>query len=171
MTRNSEWQTVRLEDLILQARYGLSLRGAISGAVPMLRMNCQSSGRVVFRDLQYVDLNPDRFDAYRLEPGDLLFNRTNSYDLVGRTAIFRADHPAVFASYLIRLRLNRKRVDPEFLNLQMNWPRTQRTLKAFASRGVSQSNISASKLKGLVLRLPPMEVQRAIAAMLLRIQE
>lgn len=134
-------------------------------------MNCQQRGRVVFQNLQYVDIDKKTFDNFRLEDDDLLFNRTNSYELVGRTALFRGNKPAVFASYLIRLRVDRSKVDPIFLNFLLNWSSTQNELKALASRGVSQSNISASKLKDLTVLLPPLEEQRVIGALLWKIQD
>jgi type I restriction enzyme S subunit len=134
-------------------------------------MNCQDRGRVSFRDLQYVNLDPKTLVGYRLVDGDLLFNRTNSYELVGRTALFRGEREAVFASYLVRLKVDRRQVDPDFLTYYLNWSATQRRLKGFASRGVSQSNISASKLRDLDVRLPPMPEQRAIGAVLSKIQE
>lgn len=171
MNATSPWPTAFLGDLVVQAKYGLSLRGSTTGETPILRMNCQDRGRVVFRDIQYVSIDAKTLANYRLEEGDLLFNRTNSYELVGRTALFSGQLAAVFASYLIRLKVDRRRVDPEFLNFYLNWAPIQRQLKQFASRGVSQSNISASKLRDLEVVVPSVAQQRAIAAILAKIQE
>ena len=171
MTVASTWSTFPLGKLLTLAQYGLSVRGGRLGPTPILRMNCQDRGRVVFRDLQYVNLDPKTLADYRLEDGDLLFNRTNSYELVGRTALFRGEREAVFASYLVRLKVDKQQIDPDFLTYYLNWSATQRRLKGFASRGVSQSNISASKLRGLDVRLPPIPEQRAIGAMLSKIQD
>lgn len=164
------WEVGPLGDLLVLSQYGLSIRGERTGAVPILRMNCQQDGRVVFRNLQFVDLEPRVLDGYRLHDGDLLFNRTNSYELVGRTALFEGEREAVFASYLVRLRVDCTRVHPAFLNLFLNLPPTQERLKGLATRGVSQSNISASKLKTLSVVLPPLDEQRRIAEVLGAVQ-
>jgi type I restriction enzyme S subunit len=166
----AHWEVVPLGDLLVLSQYGLSIRGERSGAVPILRMNCQQDGRVVFRNLQFVDLEARVLDGYRLHDGDLLFNRTNSYELVGRTALFEGEREAVFASYLVRLRADRSRVHPAFLSLFLNLPVTQERLKGLATRGVSQSNISASKLKTLSVVLPPLDEQRQIAETLGAVQ-
>ena len=129
-------------------------------------MNCQQDGEVIFRDLQLVDVDGRLLESFRLTEGDILFNRTNSFELVGRTAIFRGAVPAVFASYLVRLRADHNSLNPEFLNYFMNLPSTQLALKAYATRGVSQSNISASKLKQLPVPVPPLSEQAEIVAIL-----
>jgi len=110
-----------------------------------------------------VDLNAQEFVKFQLRKGDVLFNRTNSIDLVGKTALFDLDGDYVFSSYLIRLEVAKNRLMSEFLNFYMNWDKTQQRLKGLASRGVSQSNISATKLKGLSIALPPPSEQREIA--------
>ncbi len=161
-----DWEVVPLGDLLVLSQYGLSTRGERSGAVPILRMNCQQDGRVLFRNLQYVDLESRVLADYRLHDGDLLFNRTNSHELVGRTALFEGEREAVFASYLVRLRVDRTRVHPAFLNFFLNLPATQERLRGLATRGVSQSNISASKLKTLLVVQPPLDEQARIAALL-----
>lgn len=165
------WERVPLGSLLHVAQYGLSVRGQRSGTVPILRMNCQHDGEVVFRDLQFVDhLDAETLERYRLAEGDLLFNRTNSFELVGRTALFSGDRAAVFASYLVRLRADRTRIDPRFLNFFLGLKSTQERLKGFATRGVSQSNISASKLKNLLIPVPPLAEQHGIASTISAIQ-
>ena len=101
-----------------------------------------------------------------MRPGDLLFNRTNSIDLVGRMAIIEDARPAVFASYLVRLVVDADRCDPKFLNYFMNWPRTQGEIKKLASRAVGQANINATKLRTVLFPLPATDEQRSIVAVL-----
>jgi type I restriction enzyme S subunit len=160
------WSVVPLGQCLTAAQYGLSVRGEETGRYPILRMNCQVNGQVVFRNLQFVDLDDKTFAAFRVNDGDLLFNRTNSYELVGRTAVFRHTRDAVFASYLIRLTLDPRKFQPEFLNYYINQPHVQAALKALASRGVSQANISASKLKEFRVPKPHLAEQHDIAALL-----
>ncbi|MCK4581421.1 MAG: restriction endonuclease subunit S, partial [Dehalococcoidia bacterium] len=141
------WEVKKIDEILGESLYGLSMRGQISGSYPILRMNCQIDGAVVFDNLQYVDLDPKTYEKFRLVDGDLLFNRTNSHDLVGRMAIFHATREVVFASYLIRLRFDRQSANPDFVNYYFNMNATQTRVRTLASRGVSQSNINASKLK------------------------
>ncbi len=161
------WGVVQIGDVSLNTQYGLSVRGQPSGAYPILRMNCQEDGVVHYRNLQFVDLDDATFENFRLRPGDLLFNRTNSIDLVGRMAIVDDARPAVFASYLVRLTVDEARCDPRFVNYFMNWPQTQSEIKKLASRAVGQANINASKLRTVLFPLPPtLDEQREIVVVL-----
>jgi type I restriction enzyme S subunit len=160
------WEVVPLGRHAMAAQYGLSIRGNESGRLPILRMNCQVDGRVEFRDLQFVDVDDDTLSAFRLNDGDLLFNRTNSHELVGRMAIFRSQREVVFASYLIRLSLDQNELVPEFVNYYFNQSTVQADLKRLASRGVSQSNINASKLREYPIPKAPPEEQREISHVL-----
>jgi type I restriction enzyme, S subunit len=156
------WTVEPLGAHLLLAQYGLSVRGDEHGAIPMLRMTNQVDGRIVPNDLQYVTVNQADRLKFRVEPGDILFNRTNSFELVGRTAIFELDGEFVFASYLIRMRTQQHTLRPEFLNHYFNWGAVQARLKSIASRAVSQSNISASRLRGFVVPLPAVQEQDEI---------
>lgn len=161
------WGVVTIDDVAVQTQYGLSIRGKAHGQFPILRMNCQDDGRVVFRDLQFVDLDDNTLAAFRLQAGDLLFNRTNSIDHVGRTAIFEGTKEAVFASYLIRLSVDRARCLPHYLNYYMNRPEVQTDIKRLASRAVGQANINATKLRTVAFPLPPsVDEQREIITVL-----
>ncbi len=160
----SEWKTVTIGSLAETTQYGLSLRGEQEGAYPILRMNALIDGRISLQNLQFVDLDPRTLANFRLAPGDLLFNRTNSYELVGRTAVFdHSDVDAVFASYLVRLRIDRTQADPRFLNFLLNWDVTQGELKSLATRAVGQANISAGKLSDFSVHLPSLSEQTKIA--------
>jgi type I restriction enzyme S subunit len=162
----AHWEVVPLGQDLLMAQYGLSIRGQERGGVPILRMNCQVDGQVVFEDLQFVDLDEKTLTAFRVNDGDLLFNRTNSHELVGRMAIYQSEREAVFASYLIRLSLDKRHLLPEFVNYYFNRPIVQADLKRLASRGVSQSNINATKLRTYPVPKPPPEEQQEIASVL-----
>ena len=156
------WELCPIGEFAHQMQYGLSIRGAESGTHPILRMNCQDDGKVIFRDLQYVDIDDETAHTYRVNRNDLLFNRTNSYDLVGRTAIVEQTTDAVFASYLVRVAVDESRVQPRFLNFFLNWDVAQSELKKLASRGVSQANISAGKLKRFPVPVPSLNEQNEI---------
>ena len=160
------WEMVRLGEAIRMTQYGISLRGNQQGQYPILRMSNLIDGRVNTSDLQYVDLDEDGFNKFRLNDGDILFNRTNSFELVGKTSLFCACDDFVFASYLIRVVPDTTSLMPEYLNYCLNWDTSQIRLKTLASRGVSQSNINATKLKGFSIPLPPLSTQQKIASFL-----
>jgi type I restriction enzyme, S subunit len=157
-----EWEVVRLGDVITKTQYGLNTRGELEGAYPILRMNNLFDGRISTDNLKYVNIDNAIYDNYRLNWGDVLFNRTNSLELVGKTALFDLAGDYVFASYLIRVIKNKNNLYPEFLNFYMNWEKTQNRLRGLATRGVSQSNISATKLRSLVIPLPENTIQMFI---------
>ena len=160
------WRVGRLGEVVSQTQYGLSLRGNHIGHYPILRMNSLVNGRIDTNDLQYVDLDYKTFEKFKLNRGDVLFNRTNSADLVGKTALFDTDGDFIFASYLIRMNIDTNQAIPYFLNDYMNWDTCQQRLKMLASRGVSQSNINATKLSNFFVPIPPMSEQHEISDIL-----
>lgn len=168
----AHWKVLSLGDILVKIQYGLSMKGhKDSNGYPMLRMNNIVDGRIILNDLQYVKIDYKTLIKFKLEKGDLLFNRTNSPDLVGKTAIFDIDGTYVFASYLIRLRVNSRMANPYFINYYLNWDKTQIRIKKLASRGVSQANVSATKLKTLKIALPPLDEQEQIVNILRTIDE
>ena len=160
------WELRPIGEFAHQLQYGLSVRGEPSGRYPILRMNCQQDGKVLLRDLQFVNVDDETAKTYRVKPGDILFNRTNSYELVGRTAIVEIETDAVFASYLVRVSIDNKRLDPRFLNHFLNWDSAQAELKKLASRGVSQANISAGKLREFGIPVTGLDEQGEIVTIL-----
>ena len=102
---------------------------------------------VVASDLKYADMSADVASNYTLEHGDILFNRTNSAALVGKVGIYQLDGCYLFASYLVRIKTDNSVLLPEFLNFYLNSDLGQAAVRAFATPGVSQSNISAGSLK------------------------
>lgn len=156
------WDVVPLGEVLHLAQYGLSVKGDSNGRYPILRMTNQVSGKISPHDLKWIEVGEDEFKKFRVEHGDILFNRTNSFDLVGRTAVFDIEGDYAFASYLIRLRTDDRRLNPFFLNHYFNCASTQLRLKTIATRAVSQSNISATRLKGFPVPIPLPEEQAEI---------
>lgn len=161
-----EWDVIAIGDISLQTQYGINSRGMEFGSYPVLRMNNLVDGKVDTTNLKYVDLDEVDFNKYHLEKGDILFNRTNSIDLVGKTSIFEILGDYVFASYLLKVIVDKKKLLPEFLNYLMNWEKAQSRLRMMATRGVSQSNISASKLREFRFQQPPLDNQNNIVKLL-----
>ncbi|MCZ4258844.1 restriction endonuclease subunit S [Sulfitobacter sp. G21635-S1] len=153
-------QPERLEKHSLDVRYGSSAKSSKTGEIPVLRMGNIQSMELTWTNLVYSD-RPDEIEKYRLEPGDVLFNRTNSPELVGKTAIYRGEQPAIYAGYLIRVKCAETLL-PEYLNYALNSSVGRAYCWRVKSDSVSQSNINAQKLKAFEFLVPPIDEQQQI---------
>ena len=156
----ADWPEVQLGDHAKEFNYGTSAKSQRVGEIPVLRMGNIQAGEIDWGDLVYTS-DLEEIAKYMLDPGDVLFNRTNSPELVGKTAIYRGEQPAIYAGYLIRVRCSAS-LDPEFLNLSLNSPQGRDYCWSVKSDGVSQSNINAKKLAAYPFELPPIEEQQEI---------
>jgi type I restriction enzyme S subunit len=160
------WKLVRLGDILTRVQYGTSDAVHVKGGIPVLRMMNIENRRITNNDLKYSKLSMKELDSIKLYPGDILFNRTNSMEWVGKTGLFDLEGDYVFASYLLRLNVNIDLVTPEFVNRYLNLPMVQYRLKAFATPGVSQANINPTSLKALPFLLPPLDKVKMADAIL-----
>lgn len=164
------WEVVSLKSVVAEFQYGLSVPMDGSGDIPILRMGNIQAGDVLLSGLKYVSLPPEIVASYRVKTGDMLFNRTNSQELVGKVGIYRSDKPAVFASYLIRLKHDPKQLDNYFLGQLLDSYSLQCRIKRFATPGVQQVNVNAKNLGKALIPLPSgacgLQEQREIAAIL-----
>jgi len=161
------WDVVALNEVVREFQYGLSVAMQSKGSLPILRMGNIQRGHVTFDDLKYVTLPAAVTDRYLLRRGDVLFNRTNSQEHVGKIGVYRDDRAAVFASYLIRLHSDAAVVDPYFLGQVLHSYPAQCRIKRYATPGVQQVNINATNLGRVLIPLPVrdsgLDEQRAIA--------
>ena len=145
--------------------YGTSAKSAQTGDVPVLRMGNIRDTRFDWSDLAYTS-DLDEIKKYRLHDGDVLFNRTNSPELVGKTAIYRGARPAIFAGYLIRINHMRSVVESQYLNLFLNSPVARHYGNSVKTDGVNQSNINGAKLLNYPFPFCSIEEQRKIVSIL-----
>lgn len=148
-----DWEVVELLEVVPKAEYGISESLDEIGEIPVLRMNNLIDGEISVENLKYSN----GFEAKRilLKPNDILFNRTNSIDHVGKTAIWRGQVEIMsFASYLVRLTPNLSRLLPEFLNYWLNYEKTQTAIRLYASIAVHQVNINPTNLRKTPIALP-----------------
>nr|WP_194946123.1 restriction endonuclease subunit S [Mycolicibacterium malmesburyense]CRL76799.1 restriction endonuclease S subunits-like protein [Mycolicibacterium malmesburyense] len=129
--------------------------------VPVLRMGNIQDGRLALDDLKYCATDRE-IERLILQDGDLLFNRTNSPELVGKAAVFHETESMTFASYLIRARFPLDVADPDFVNYWLNSAWGRAWARHVKTDGVSQSNINGTKLGAMPLPLPPIAEQREI---------
>lgn len=126
--------------------YGTAAKSADTGAVPVIRMGNLQRGRIDWDNLAFTS-DPDEIDQYSLRPGDVLFNRTNSPELVGKTSIYKGERSAVFAGYLVRVNQIEEIASGPYLTYFLNSPIASEHGKTVKTDGVNQSNINASKLQ------------------------
>lgn len=154
------WRVAMIGDVIESATYGTSKKAGPEGEFPVLRMgNITYEGDLDIGDLKYVDLTEKERPKHLVQAGDVLFNRTNSAELVGKTCVYRLADPMAYAGYLIRLRTSAD-LDPEYLGAFMNLPPTKRTLQSMCKSIVGMANINATEVQRIKLPLPPPEMQR-----------
>jgi len=157
----TDWGLVTIGDVTEMVQYGTSDSLSEEGEYPVFRMNNIENGYMIPSPLKYGEFDDETVEKYELKKGDILFNRTNSPELVGKTGIFELVGTYLFASYLIRLRTN-DLIDPYYLTYYMNTAECQGRLKAFVTKGVSQANINATNLQKIKVPLPPKDEQEQI---------
>lgn len=152
-----------IQDVLVDASYGSSAKAGEVGAFPILRMgNITYDGRLDLKDLKYIDLPTDEVEKYTVKMGDILFNRTNSADLVGKTAVFNQHQPFAFAGYLVRARVNSRAV-PEYVAGYLNSRHGKAVLRNKAKSIVGMANINAKEMQSIPILIPPIKLQRDFA--------
>lgn len=153
------WGVCRISDLLESANYGTSGKAGSIGQYPILRMgNVTVDGRIDTSDLKYIDLSERDVPKYMVRKGDLLFNRTNSVDLVGKTAVFDLEDDYAFAGYLVRARTNGK-ATPEYISAYLNSPYGKGLLRGMAKSIVGMANINAKEMQNISIPAPPKALQ------------
>ncbi len=158
------WTWATVDQLSVGVQYGTSAKARPDVAgVPVLRMGNIVAGRLELSDLKYLPPDHSEFPGLFLRDGDLLFNRTNSPELVGKAAV--AQHiprECSFASYLIRVRFVDE-IQPELVGYFLNSGYGRRWVREAANQQVGQANVNGSKLRALTIPLPPRDVQQRVS--------
>ncbi len=143
-TKNIEWIT--LGEVCDNVEYGTSSKSDKEGQVPVLRMGNIQNGKFDWQDLVFTS-DKEEIKKYKLHKDDVLFNRTNSPEWVGKTAIYKGERPAIFAGYLIRVNYKKDLIDGDYLNYYLNSHTAKKWGNKVKSFGVNQANINGTKLK------------------------
>ncbi|KRD40621.1 hypothetical protein ASE27_19500 [Oerskovia sp. Root918] len=159
----SRWPMGTIGDMAESVQYGTSAKAGDHGKWPILRMgNVTDSGRLDLADLKYIEFEPGDVPKYTVRRGDLLFNRTNSKEKVGKTAVVDTDEPLALAGYLVRVRLKPEH-RPEFVSAYMTSTHGIAVRRRLAKVAVNQANINATEMRGINIAHPPMELQEEFA--------
>jgi type I restriction enzyme S subunit len=167
-----KWDVGVIGDLLLSANYGTSKKAdSEHGAFPILRMNnITYAGEWDFSSLKYIDLVEKELPKHLVHKGQVLFNRTNSKELVGKTAVFRQETPMAFAGYLVRGIPNHL-ADPEYIAAFMNTPQMKTFLRNKCKSIVGMANINAREFQAIPIPKPPINVQHRFSAIVASVEQ
>jgi type I restriction enzyme S subunit len=169
--QGEHWCDYRLSDLVNEIRYGTSEKAHVEpSGTPILRMGNIQNGRLDLTDLKYLHLGDRDGEKLLLRPGDVLVNRTNSAELVGKCAVFEEEGKCTFASYLIRLRFDLTKAVPQFVAAYINSPIGRAYMFSERKQMTGQANVNSKTLKAMPISLPPVEEQNRIVAYLDELQ-
>ncbi len=154
------WEIVTIRDVVTDVRYGSSRPAVDGGKYPYLRMNnITYDGELDLSDIKHIDIPDVELDKCTVRHGDVLFNRTNSKELVGKTCVYDRDEMMVLAGFVIRVRVN-DCILPEFLSAFLNTDFSKQMLLGMCKTAIGQANINAQELQNIRLYLPPVDLQQ-----------
>jgi type I restriction enzyme S subunit len=160
---SKKFDTGKIRDVVTEVKYGTSKPAEDNGRYPYLRMNnITIDGYMDFSNLKYINLEVNEIEKYIVKKGDILFNRTNSKELVGKTGVFNESSEMAIAGYLIRIRTNEK-ANPWFIWGYLNSLHGKKTLFSMCKSIVGMANINAQELQEIKILIPPMELQTKFA--------
>ncbi|MBQ9183358.1 MAG: restriction endonuclease subunit S [Neisseriaceae bacterium] len=165
--RNPNLEYKNIGNCLLNSQYGISINmNEDKIGVPIYRMNEIENMICKSEVSKYAEITNEEFNTFKLNDGDVLFNRTNSYEFVGRTGIFyKQDKDFVFASYLVRLVVDKKIILPEYLTVFLNTKIGQNEIKRRARQSINQTNVNPEEVKQIKIPLFPLSFQQEIEEM------
>lgn len=164
------WDVGCIGDMLESVKYGSSDKATLEGEIPILRMNNLTySGEMNLTDLKYIT-KVQADEKYLVKEGDILFNRTNSKELVGKTAVYVGPEPMAYAGYLVRGR-TKVSFAPEYISAFLNSPWGKEKLQSMCKSIVGMANINAKEFQSIVLPIPPEKEQMHFKTRVLAIRE
>lgn len=158
-----------IRDVVQEVKYGTSKAAETEGAYSYLRMsNISFEGYMDYTNLKYINIHDKDKEKYIVKKGDLIFNRTNSKELVGKTGIFDSDEEMVIAGYLIRVRTN-KYANTYYLWGYLNSKHGKQTLFSMCKNIVGMANINAQEFQDIKILIPPIELQNRYKSIYLKV--
>ena len=163
--KDESWEEKAISKICSSLKYGTSKKSSDDGEVVVLRMGNLQNGEIDWSNLAYTSDEED-IKKYLLKSGDVLFNRTNSPELVGKTSIYRGEMPAIYAGYLIKLDYEKNIVVGDYLNYYLNSSKAKEYYMQVKTDGVSQSNINAKKIGEFEIPIPTLPEQHEIVRLI-----
>ena len=162
---DDSWVVKTIGECCTSLKYGTAKKSESSGKVAVIRMVNLQHGEIEYDDLVFSNDEED-IEKYSLSKGDVLFNRTNSPEWVGKTSIYRGDIPAIYAGYLIKLDYIKTMLIGDYLNHMLNSPNAKEYCNSVKTDGVNQSNINAQKIGAYEIPVPFLPEQQEIVRIL-----
>ena len=160
------WEEKKLGDICSDIRYGTSTPSNENGEYKYLRMNnITNDGFLDVSHYKTISLPEKELEKCLVKRGDIIFNRTNSRELVGKSCVFTENENMVIAGYLIRIRL-KEGFEPQFITYSMNLQRSLGLFQHLIVGAVHQANISANNIQKVIINYPPLSEQQSIVATL-----
>lgn len=159
------WDTGTIRDIVTDVKYGSSRKAATgnNGKYPYLRMNnITYDGHLDLSDVKTIDIPDNEVEKCSVRYGDILFNRTNSRELVGKTCVYNRNELMILAGFIIRVRVN-ERIIPEFLSAFLNMDFSKQMLFGMCKKAIGQANINAQEMQSIGIYIPPIELQNEFA--------
>ena len=164
ITNEKGWEVKKLGEVANSVNYGTSSPATEGGYYTYIRMNNLTySGYLDLNDVKKIDVSENEMEKCIVRKGDILFNRTNSKDLVGKTALFDLDEEMIIAGYIIRVRVNTDVVLPIYVVRYMNTPFMKTYFRNLCKGAVNQANINSKELKAIPILMPHIELQQEYA--------
>lgn len=164
VTNPRGWETLTMGELVVDGpTNGLYRPAADYGSgTPIVRIDSFYDGRIVdVPGLKRVRIGEELIDRFGLAEGDVLINRVNSPEHLGKSALVPSlSEPTVFESNMMRLRLNPRRAEPGFVVAQLMTPHLRRQIATSSKDAVNQSSINQADVCSFQLRVPPLLEQR-----------
>ncbi|MHB9954805.1 restriction endonuclease subunit S [Vibrio campbellii] len=160
------WEWERIGNLSHFIEYGSSQKTveSLPNGVPVLKMGDIQNGKLILGEHKVMSSDVDELPNLYVKNNDVLYNRTNSAELVGKTGIYKGeDDKYSFASYLIRIRCNSANISPDYLNLSMNTPLfRQYQIEPHIKKQCGQANVNGTLMKSMLVSVPPLKEQSCI---------
>ena len=164
VTNEKGWEVKKVGELTTEMRYGTSRPACEGGKYNYLRMgNINNEGYLNLNDLKKIDIPDNEVEKCIVKRGDVLFNRTNSLELIGKTCLFDLEEPMVIAGYLIRVRF-KETILPLYFTRLFNLSEIKKKLRSMAKGAVNQANINAKELASISIPVPPLSLQQSFAS-------
>ena len=153
------WEKTELGNMCKEVRYGTSKPATENGKYTYLRMNnITFEGELDLANTKTIDISDEELPKCSVQKGDILFNRTNSIELCGKTCLYKLDETMVIAGYIIRVRVNEK-LNPQYVSTFFNTKSIKKLLREMAKGAVNQANINAQEMQSIQIPVPPITLQ------------
>jgi len=172
-TNPKGWEVKKIGNIIEDIKSGFAYgKFNKERGIPQLRpYNITEDGKLDLSTLKYVPDTKKNIEGYYLKTGDIIFNNTNSPELVGKTTIFKSDLDCVFSNHLTRIRLDETKATPAYIKQLFNYLWLKRVFQNRCHQWVNQASINNKNLRELEILLPPLDLQQEFTEIVSKLED